>query len=100
MVKFHFISPALYRHYSELFAIPVVLNGLQLMCSLFIAMCENSVSFPRDNCLTLLCCRLLGSTSVQLQEVISKGRQNISPSLTGKKGDPLRVSIVFPTPIT
>jgi len=40
------------------------------------------------------CCqhRLLGYTDVQLHEAVSKGRQTVNTSLTGKKGDQLKVS--------
>ena len=36
--------------------------------------------------------RLLGSTEVKLQEVVSRGKQSITSTLKGKKGDMLNVS--------
>lgn len=38
-----------------------------------------------------LFCRLLGSTDIQLQEVVSKGKHNVTRTLKGKKGEQLTV---------
>ena len=38
-------------------------------------------------------CRLLGSLSVSLQEVVSKGSQNISSPLKSKKGEIMQVCV-------
>ena len=36
--------------------------------------------------------RLLGSTDLQLLDAVNKGKQSVTANLTGKKGDPLKVS--------
>ncbi len=36
-------------------------------------------------------CRLLGSTEIQLQEVVSRGKHSVTKTLKGKKGDMLTV---------
>ncbi len=38
--------------------------------------------------------RLLGSTDVQLHEAVSKGKQAVNTTLTGKKGDQLKVTLL------
>ena len=38
-------------------------------------------------------CRLLGTTEIQLGEVISKGKHTVKNSLKGKKGDQLTVCV-------
>ena len=39
--------------------------------------------------------RILGTTDVSLQEVVSKGKQNATKTLTGKNGDQLNVSCII-----
>ena len=47
------------------------------------------------NCALCVCvARILGTTEVQLQEVVSRGKHSVTKTLKGKKGDMLTVSAV------
>lgn len=62
-----------------------MLPQLSLVVDLIIVLCKLTPS-------PLACCRLLGSTDISLQEVVSKGKYNVNTTLKGKKGEQLPVS--------